>query len=579
MEQIELLKAGEFEDWLLEAVITDFKKSAMNSLESNRARASAMVMAFTNNIPWSDLIQEIDRMEMITKEELVSFANERYGDNYAIVYKRNGEDPNKQRVEKPSITKVPLNRDTKSDFQVAISNMTVDKLKPVFVDYKADINNIKVNNVEVLSKVNNENELFDLTYLLDLGKNADPRLGIAVQYLEFIGNDQFNAEEFKKELYKIGCSFSVFAATERTYVTLSGLNENMEKATTLFEALLANPTPDQEALDNMIGRTLKSREDAKKDKSNILWSGLRNYAKYGEDNPFTNVLSNHELQELKADQLTGIIQGITKLPHRILYYGPRSSGELNTFLSNYHKVPAEFEPIPELKSFDELAMDKPKVYWADYDMVQTEIVFQSKSVDYDVSQVPVTRLFNQYFGGGMEGIVFQEIREAQGLAYSVFSNYSQPSKKGRANYLFAYVGTQADKQGEAMDAMMDLLNNMPESQDAFEIAKEAILNKIESQRITKSNIIWSYIGAHDKGLDYDVRKDVYEQVATMTLDDIKTFQETYIKDKNYVTVLVGSRDKINFEKLAKYGEVTELSLEELFGYENTVYVDVEIQEN
>ena len=579
MEQVELLKAGEFEDWLLDAVITDFKKSQMNGLESNGARANAMVMAFTNGITWSDYIQKIDKMEKITKEELIAFANEMYGNNYAIVYKRNGDDPNKQRVEKPSITKVPLNREAKSDFQVAMAAMAVDKLKPVFVDYEADINTIQVNNVEVLAKVNNENELFDLTYLLDLGKNANPRLGIAVQYLEYIGNDQYNAEELKKELYKIGCSFSVFAATERTYVTLSGLNENMEKATALFESLLANPNPDQEALDNMIDRTLKSREDAKKDKGNILWSGLRNYAKYGSDNPFTNVLSNHELQELRAEQLTEIIQGITKLPHRVLYYGPRTSSELNTFLSEYHKVPTEFDPIPELKKFAELAIDKPKVYWSDYDMVQTEVVFQSKSVDYDVSQEPAIRLFNQYFGGGMNSIVFQEIREAQGLAYSVFSNYSSPSKKDKANYLFAYIGTQADKQGEAMDAMMDLLNNMPESEDAFGIAKEAILNKIESERITKSQVIWSYIGAQDKGLDYDVRKDVYEQVATMTFDDLKEFQETYIKDKNYVTVLVGSRDKIDFEELAKYGEVQELSLEELFGYENTVYVDVEIQEN
>jgi zinc protease len=576
LEQIDLLKAGEFEDWLLEAVITDFKKNAMNGLERNWARADAMVMAFSNGITWSEYIQDIDKMENITKEDLVAFANEIYGDNYAIVYKRNGEDPNKQRVEKPSITKVPLNRDVQSDFYTTIAAEKVEKLKPVFVDYKADINTITVNNVEVLSKVNKENELFQLIYLLDLGKNADPKMAIAAHYMEFIGNDQYSAEEFKKELYKIGCSFSVFAQDEKTYVVLSGLDENMEKAAMLFESLLANPTPDQEALNKMVDRTLKEREDAKKNKSNILWSGLRNYAKYGAENPFTNVLSNHDLQQLEAEQMTKIIQGITKMPHRILYYGPRNTTDLNTFLTEYHKVPAEFEPIPALKNFPELDIEKPKVYWADYDMVQTEIVFQSKSVDYDVKLVPASRLFNEYFGGGMNSIVFQEIREAQGLAYSVFSRYSQPSKKGKANYLFAYIGTQADKQGEAMDAMMELLNNMPESESAYKIAKEAILNKIESERLTKSQVIWSYLGAQDKGLDYDVRKDVYEQVATMTFDDLKNFQETYIKDKKYVTVLVGSRDKINFDELAKYGEVTELSLEELFGYENTVYVDVEI---
>jgi len=576
MEQIDLLKAGEFEDWLVDAVITDFKKSQMQGFESNRSRANSMVMAFSNGIDWSDYIQNIDKMEKITKEELVAFANENYKDNYGIVYKRTGEDPNKQRVEKPSITKVPLNRDDKSDFQVAIASQDVTKLSPVFIDYAKDINTINVNNVEVLSKINNENELFNLTYLLDLGKNADPKLGIAVTYLEYIGNDQHNAEELKKELYKIGCSFSVFAAAERTYVTLSGLDENMNKATSLFEALLASPAPDQEALDKMIDRSLKSREDAKKNKSNILWSGLRNYAKYGSDNPFTNVLSNYDLQQLKAEELTEIIQGITKLPHRILYYGPRTKDELNSFLGEYHLVPEEFNSMPELKEFEELAMDKPAVYWADYDMVQTEIVFQAKSVEYDPALVPISRLFNEYFGGGMNSIVFQEIREAQGLAYSVFSSYSSPSKKDKSNYLFAYIGTQADKQGEAMDAMMELLNNMPESEGAFEISRDAILSKIESERITKSSVIWNYIGAQDKGLDYDIRKDTYEKVKSLTFDDLKAFQEKYIKDNKYTTVLVGSRDKINFEDLAKYGEVKELSLEELFGYENTVYVDVEI---
>ncbi len=573
LAQIELLKKGEFDDWLLEAVITDFKKSQMSQYESNRARANSMVMAFTNDIPWAQHIQKIDMMEKVTKEELVAFANKHYGDNYAIVYKRNGEDPNKLKIDKPAITKVPLNRDVKSDFQKAITAQGVKKLSPVFLDFKADINTANVNNVEVLAKVNSENELFDLTYLFDMGKNADPKLAMAVEYLEFIGNDKFNSEELQKELYKLGCEFSVFAATDRTYVTISGLNENMEKATALFESLLASPTPDQDALNKMIDRTLKSRADAKKNKSNILWSGLRNYAKYGSDNPFTNVLSNHELKQLKAEELTSIIKGITKYPHRVLYYGPRNTSELETFLAEYHKTPAEFTPIPELKEFAELPIDTPLVYWANYDMVQAEIVFQSKSEKYDAQLTPAAILFNQYFGGGMNSIVFQEIREAQGLAYSVFSRYSQGSKIDKADYLFAYIGTQADKQGEAMNAMMELLNNMPESDNAFEIAKEAILNKIESERITKSDVIWNYVNAKDKGLDYDVRKDVYEQVATMSFKDLKAFQEKYIKDKTYVTVLVGSRDKINFEDLAKYGEVKELNLDELFGYENTVYVE------
>ncbi|MFY0606724.1 MAG: insulinase family protein [Cyclobacteriaceae bacterium] len=575
MEQIDMLKKGEFEDWLIPAIIADFKKSEMKGFESNQSRANSMVMAFTNDMPWSEYIQRISKMEKITKDEIVAFANERYNDNYVVVYKRNGEDPNKLKVEKPQITKVPLNREVKSPFHEDIAKLEVSKLKPAFVDYNKDITKLSVNNIEVLSKQNDENELFELTYLLDVGRNADPKIPLATSYLEYIGTDQYTAEEFKKELYKLGCSFSVNSSLEKTYVTLSGLDENMVAATQLFESLLANPAEDDEALEKLVDRIFKSRADAKKEKGTILWSGLYNYAKYGPKNPFNDVLANYELEKIEASELTEIIKNITKMPHRILYYGPKASNELATFIKENHPVPAEFLPLPEVADYDEADSQESKVYWADYDMVQTEIIFLSKSQEYNAESEPAVRLFNQYFGGGMNGIVFQEIREAQGLAYSVYSNYSQPSKKDKSNYTIAYLGTQADKQSEAMDAMLELLNNMPESENAFSIAKEAILNKIESERVTRSNVLWNYIGAEDKGLDFDIRKDIYEQVKTMEFDDLKSFQESFIKDQSYVTVLVGSRDKIDFESLKDYGKIQEVSLDELFGYEDPENITIE----
>jgi predicted Zn-dependent peptidase len=147
-------------------------------------------------------------------------------------------------------------------------------------------------------------------------------------------------------------------------------------------------------------------------------------------------------------------------------------------------------------------------------------------------------------------------------------------KKNRSNYLISYIGTQADKQPEAMKAMLNLLNNMPESEAAFNISKEAILSQIESERITKSAVLWSYESAKDLGLDYDIRKDVYEKVKNMDFQDLKAFDEKYIKGKPFVTVLIGSRDKIDFDDLKKYGEVKELSLSEIFGYDEIVELSV-----
>jgi len=52
------------------------------------------------------------------------------------------------------------------------------------------------------------------------------------------------------------------------------------------------------------------------------------------------------------------------------------------------------------------------------------------------------------------------------------------------------------------------------------------------------------------------------------------FHDKYIKDKNYVTLIIGARDKLNFEDLKKYGKINELTLEELFGYEDVEKINV-----
>lgn len=575
LEQIELIKKGEFEEWLIAAVINDLKKSEMTSLESNNARADKMVTAFSNDIPWASHISKLERMEKITREEVIEFVKKNYNDNYVVVYKRAGKDPNTKQIEKPEITKVPLNREEQSDFYQSILAKENPALQPVFVDYQKDITRGKTTSgLEILSKKNEENELFSLTFLLDIGSNNDPMMTMATTYLEFLGNTEYDAEDLKKEFYKLGCSMSVSASSEKTYVTLTGLDENMEKAMTLFESLLANPQPDDKALKNLIDRMLKARTDAKKNKGSILFRGLLNYAQYGEKSPFTNVLSNAQLQQIQSSELIDRIKKITKMEHRVLYYGPRSIDQLQEFLNEYHNTPENLEALPELKTYVQLATDKPKVYWTDYDMLQTEFVMYHRAQQYDKNLEPATEVFNEYFGNS---IVFQEIREAQGLAYSVFSSYSTPSRANRNNSLIAYVGTQADKQGEAMQAMLDLLNNMPESNTDFEIAKNAILAKIESERVTKSSVLWNYEEAKNMGLDYDIRKDIYEKVKTMTLEDLKAFQQQQIKNKPYTTVLVGNRKNIDFEDLKKYGDVTELSLEEIFGYGKVESIDLELE--
>jgi predicted Zn-dependent peptidase len=175
-------------------------------------------------------------------------------------------------------------------------------------------------------------------------------------------------------------------------------------------------------------------------------------------------------------------------------------------------------------------------------------------------------MFNAYYGGGMNSIVFQEIREARALAYTAYAAVSTPSRKDLSFYIQAYVGTQSDKMTDAINAFRELLVNMPASEKAFEISRETELNNIRSQRIVKDNIFWNYMSLKDLGIDYDYRKPVFENIQKMTLADVQKYFNEHIKTAQYSVLVIGKKDKIDFNYLNKIATVKEISLTELFGY-------------
>jgi len=567
INQINLIKKGEFENWLIQAVVNDYKTKTMKSLESNFSRARSMSQSFVYyDNDWSKKIQIFDKMEKITKSQVIEFVNKYYKNNYVVTYKRIGKDENISKIIKPKITKVSLNREKKSELHKKIDSTYVEKIKPKFLNYKEDIKHYKIGPVKILSKINDENDLFELVYLFDFGKNAEPFMPLISNYLPLVGTVNYTAEELQKELYKLGCSFSINASLDRTYVTLEGLDSSMEKAIVLLEDVMKNPIGTEDDVKQLINRILKTRINKKKDKNTILQGGLLNYARYGSQNPFSDIIPEKELREISSENLNQIIKNLNSFPHRILYYGKRDEKKLKSILEKYHPIKEEFEPLPKIKNYKQIPTNENKVYWTHFDMVQTEFMLINRLELLDNEKSAAIKLFNSYFGGGMGSIVFQEIREAQGLAYAVYSAYIQANKTDRHDALLAYIGTQSDKQNDAMKGIFQLLNNLPESKEAFEIAKNSILNTIESERITKSSILWNYIASEDKGLDSDERQKIYNSVKKMDFNSLKMFHEKNIKNKKFNTILVGDNKKINFKDLRNYGKVIELSLEDLFGY-------------
>ncbi len=229
-------------------------------------------------------------------------------------------------------------------------------------------------------------------------------------------------------------------------------------------------------------------------------------------------------------------------------------------------MPAAFTPYPARQRYAYSAQTLNQVLFANYDMVQSEIVWIRNAAPYDVNKEPVVDIFDNYFGGGMGSIVFQTLRESKALAYSTFANYGTPSKKEDPFYMLAYIGCQADKMNEAIGGMNALLNDMPVSEKGFQLARTSEKKDIETQRFTQDGIVFAYLEAKQKGLDYDERRNEYAELDRLTMNDVKAFHQQQLAGKAYTYCVVASDKKINTDDLKKVGQLKVLSLEEIFGY-------------
>ncbi len=566
LEQIEKIKKGEFEDWLINAVVNDLRLSQIRQYENASSTAYAYLDAFIGFQDWKSRLDMLDKMKEITKEDVVKFANEFYGENYVEVHKIKGEDKNIVKVENPGITPIELNRGQESDFLKEFNTMESPDLQPQFIDYDTAIKSTDTDNGIKVSYVNNpNNDIFNLNIIFDMGRDHDPMVSLAANYLDYLGTDKYSPDELKQEFYKIGISYSVFSSNDKTYLSISGLKENLDAGLALLENLWDNAQPNQEAYDKYVESILKGRQDNKTQKGSILYSGLMSYGQYGENSRLRDIYSKEKLMSFDPQMLVDKIKDMRNYKQRIFYYGNDVEAAVVS-LNTHHNIPETLRDYPEKKEYVNLETGG-NVYYVNYDMVQAEMMMIAKGDEFDPKKMAASTLFNTYFGSGLSSIVFQEIRESKSLAYSAYSGYRQASEVGKPDYTMAYIGTQANKLEQAVDAMMELMTNMPEAEDQFNQAKEATLKKIAAERINKSSIFWTYESLKKRGITEDNRKEMYETIKNMSMEDLKSFFMENISGNEYNVLVIGNKNDVDFEALKKLGVVQELELDYLFNYD------------
>ena len=566
--QLDLLKEGQFDESLIEASINQLKLQIMKQAESNNSRASQMAYAFVQHQDWGDVCNEINELAKITKKDIVDFAKRIFKDNnYVIIYKHQDTPDPVTKVTKPAITPIEVSRDNESPFlaQVKADAAKAKPIQPQFVNFKKDLQKGKTaGGSEVLYVKNNENATFTLQYRFEFGENADRNLDMASALIEYLNTDKHTAEQLQEEFYKLACSWSFGTEGRNCYVHISGLAENMEKAMTLVEEIMSGVQPNDEALKMLVERAIKSRTDNKTNQR-AAFRALNTYGIYGERYIRETNKSDAELRALTAQQLCDIIHGLFSYKHRVLYYGPLSLKDATAAVDRIHKVKASKE-VPANKVYQPQATNENQVLFVNYDAKNTYVTEYFRGNHFNTATVPGMNLFNEYFGGSMNAIVFQEMREKRSLAYSASSHYTYGSDKDGFFFNSANVITQNDKLMDALAAYEELFNDMPQSEANFKLAKDALLAGSRTARTTKFGIISSYLTCERMGWKEPLRKQNFQAYQKLTMNDLVDFQQQHIKGQKKFYLILGKESEMDFNALSKYGKVRKLTLDEIFGY-------------
>ena len=565
--EVENLKKGNFPDELLPAVINNMKLEYYHALEKNQDVADQFVDAFIKGREWQTVVGRLDRISKMTKAQIVAFANKYLNNNYALVYKRQGEDTTQKKIDKPQITPIPSNRDLQSDFVKEIIASKTTPIEPRFVDFNKDLVKTKTKKgLPVLYVPNKQSGLFTLSFRYDFGLEADKRLPIAVDYLEYLGTNKLSPEQVKQRFYQLACDYSISAGTDNLNVTISGLNENMPKALWLVEHLLANAKVDKEAYMELVELVKKSRKDNRSNQ-NANFGALAAYGIYGPYNKVRNVMSNAELDKTNPQTLLNLLKGLRNYKHEVLYCGQSTPEALVKTIDEGHVIGKTLANVPQGKRYTEMQTKENEVWMAPYEAKNIYMMLYNNSgKGWNVEQQPMVYLFNEYFGTGMNGIVFQELRETRGLAYNASARYTTPSRVGRTESLQANIISQNDKMMDCVKAFNNIIDEMPQSDKAFELAKQASMKRIATERTTKFGIINAYLQARRLGLDFDIKERIYNALPKITLKEMVEFEKQAMAKKPLRYLILGDEKNLDMKGLEKIGKIKKVTTQEIFGY-------------
>ena len=569
MEQVQQVMDGNFSNEQLEALKQEMVMEAERNLETIGSRSELMVDVFSKGHSWQDVLDKINRIKQLTKDDVIAAAKKYYGAHHITLQKKYGT-PDKETLKQPGYKPIsPKNTDAKSAFAQQMEQIPVKEATIRTVDFEKDVTTQKLNDhVTLYYKENPVNDIFTFTLRYKDGTLHTPKLAVLAPYLNALGTDSLKKQQLEQAWQRIGTTMEVAQGDVNFSINLTGPDHQLKPALQLLAHFLRAAKGDDDALDEARDADKVDRKSFGKQKDDVLAPMLQRVA-YGSKSTYLTQLSKKEVKALKSDELLALFRELQQYDCELFYCG-RQPVEV-VAAESQHTLPLAQCTKPKADTFRPLQQySEPTVFF--YDVPKSR---QNFVVSYDgISALPTFEertklsLWEEYFAGGMSSVLFQNVREFRSLAYStggksIRTSVAQHPQEPMA--FFTATGTQADKTLEAVATIDSLLRQLPMKEENLESARQSVLSDIQNDYPTFRGIAKYVANQCNNGYTADPNTETARLLPAITAQDIVQFHQQHVgNNQSRVWIIIGDKKTTDLKALSSYGKIVELKKEDVY---------------
>lgn len=567
-DEINRVKNGDFSDEMFNSLKLEQKRQYASSLENIDSRATIMMNLFSQGKSWNDYLNEVARIESITKEDVVRVAQKYFSNNYLCVTKSTGKYP-KDNLPKPAFSPVvPRNADASSSYAKQLEKIPEQQVAPRIIDFEKDVKTSKLTPLVTLYTTPNPlNDIFTLNISYGIGALEQPELMQLTNYLQLLGTESLSFEQFRSRLQSIGSTLAFDVTPDAFVMKVTGFDNHIDETMKLVGDFIRHAKADDKKLRQIVDDAKVSEKAFFKSGDNVA-SALLEQVKYGDQSRYLRKLSLSQIKKLKGKDMLAIYDKVRSVQCDLHYCGTlpveKVIGTIRQHLPLERTTVASNSPYyRELKQYD-----RPTVFFIDMPDMAQSIVYgyvKGDPVD-DKASRHASQLFSVYFGGDMSSLMFQEIREFRSFAYRTSGRYQLPNHahKGTAGSFTAMLSTQSDKTLDALGVLDSLIREMPLKPERVEAVKQTLVNRINNDYPPFRNLSEKVASARMEGFDRDPAEEFLRDIATMDMQDISRFYQEQISGRPVVYVITGNRKHIDMKKLAEYGTIIKVKKKDIY---------------